>query len=146
MIRKRQRLKRERHSQLQSLDATVSAAHGSPTSRSNSISEEDNTRRTGAILGDPLLRWDDDGAFQWAMSEMPRDVRMLCRQIMGGSVQPRRGNRTSPGGKSESNLIMLGPISSALASMRCNARTDRLRTAYVSGSGPVRSCAVRRCS
>lgn len=87
IVRRRSRLKRAPGNGVVSLDATKTSPSGeSKRPRAESVSQEDLSRRTGAVSGDDAAAREDTEAVAHALRAMPEEVRDVCRRVMGGSI------------------------------------------------------------
>ena len=64
----------------------ISDADGTKDRLENFLSNADLSRRTGANDRDEYVCYDDAKAISHALSEMPEEMRDVCRHMMGGSI------------------------------------------------------------
>jgi len=86
LVRDRHRHKCGNGFATQFLESTEVLGGETPEPLSVTISEEDLARRTGATPYDETQHREDAEAIQYALSEMPDELRSLCRRVMGGTL------------------------------------------------------------
>lgn len=86
LLRRRQRLKRDKGTVAHSLDSMLPSRCGAPTRLGDLLTEADLVRRTGhypcEMARDPAF----GEALAHALSEMPEDLRDICQRLMSGTV------------------------------------------------------------
>lgn len=86
LVRARQRHKRGNGFRAHSLDSVRSTKSESPEPLSAAVSTDDLVRRTRAEQHDETLHREDAEAVEHALSQMPKEMRDLCRRLMGGTI------------------------------------------------------------
>lgn len=86
LLRDRQRHKRGNGFRTQSLDSVRTPKSETPEPLAAAVSADDLARRTGAEQHDETLRREDAEAVEYALAQMPEEMRDLCRRLMGGTV------------------------------------------------------------
>jgi RNA polymerase sigma-70 factor (ECF subfamily) len=86
LLRRRQRLKRDKGTFMQSLDEVLQAPAEDPAPLADFITQADLARRMGRHARDSEQDQVTAEALALAMSKMPEDLRDICRRLMEGTV------------------------------------------------------------
>ncbi|GIW81358.1 MAG: hypothetical protein KatS3mg105_3488 [Gemmatales bacterium] len=86
LVRARQRQQRGNGLAERSLDEELAPASGASETLAAVISVDDLSRRTGAVPRNETLDREDAEAVEFALAQMPHELRDLCRRLMGGTI------------------------------------------------------------
>lgn len=91
LLRRRQRLKRDKGTYAQSLDEVLPTPAGDPAPLADFVTPADLARRLGRHARDPEQTRDTADALEFALAEMPEGLRDVCRRLAEGTVNSVAG-------------------------------------------------------